>query len=701
MAGHFGRGGGQGIGMMGVSLNQLVSEAKNRIRPANRLALIERNPEIVFDRLDQKSHRSPRYPVVEDADLLRRISAAKTRAQSAFFAKQDTTEGFWWEVLDTNTTLTSEFVMVSHFMGLVDEERQKAACAYLLDQQQSDGGWTLYFNGPSDISTSVEAYFALKLSGHEANAPHMKRARDFILSQGGVTASRVFTKINLALFGQFPWSGIPLMPPQLMLLPRGFTFNLYEFSSWARVVIVPLTIIMTYRPTVAIPKDSWVDELYVEPIGKRDYSFKHSGNRLSIESLFVHLDKTMKVIDRLPIKKPFQETSLRKAECWILEHQDETGDWGGILPAMLNSVMALKCRGYDNHHPVVKKGWEAILRFQDNGSKEGLMHQQSCVSPIWDTAWYAISLCRSGVASDDPRIQQAARYLISKQILRPGDWKVKNPKGEPGGWAFEFYNDFYPDVDDTMAVLTALAYSKLPEKDRLHQAFSRGFRWLLTMQNDDGGWAAFERGIDKKILNEIPFADLKSLLDPSTCDITGRVLEFLGLVGYDKNARNVRRAIRFIKDNQHASGAWWGRWGVNYIYGTWCVLVGLHSVGEDMNQDYIQRAITWLKSIQNPDGGFGESCRSYEDEAYMGKGTSTCSQTAWVILALIAAGEGRSQTVKRAIEFLLSQQQESGEWFEELYTGTGFPKHFYLGYRGYKNYFSLLALQEYQELMAG
>ena len=677
-----------------LSLAQFVNDTKERIKDRNRLLAIRRKPQLVL-KPPFPATEEPFYPLPEPGSFAQQINSAILNAQNYILSQQDES-GFWWEVLDTNTTLTSEFILTSHFMGMVDPQLETEACNYLLQQQQKDGGWPIFYNGPSDLSTTIEAYFALKLSGHDSDAPYMQKARDLILFKGGILKARVFTKINLALFGQFPWSGVPVMPPQLMLLPKGFTFNIYEFSSWARVVIVPMTILMTKKPVIPIPHRAWVEELYLEPLGKRDYHIQLTKNLISTESLFIHLDKTMKIIEKLPFK-PFVKTSLKKAEKWILDHQDHSGDWGGILPAMMNSIMALKCQGYSNNHPVIQKGWKAILRFQDR--KEGMMHQQSCISPIWDTAWYAIALAHSRLPKNHPSLQKSTRYLLDKQILREGDWKIKNPKGEPGGWAFEFDNDFYPDVDDTLAVLTSLLFTDVPEKDRVYKAFSKGVHWVLSMQNDDGGWAAFERHINKKILNEIPFADLKSLLDPSTCDITGRVLEFLGLLGYNNKSRLVKRAIRFIKQNQHEQGSWWGRWGVNYIYGTWCVLVGLKAVGEDMNQEYIQKAARWLKSIQNTDGGWGESCQSYEDENYMGVGKSTPSQTAWALMGLMAAGERRFIGLRRGIEYLLSQQIQDGSWKEEEYTGTGFPKHFYLGYRGYKNYFSLLALSHYKSLV--
>lgn len=622
-----------------------------------------------------------------------RLTQAIKRSQ-AYILSQQYKEGYWVGELEANTTLTSEYILFRHLVGWVDEIRQQQCVRYLLSRQQPDGGWTLYYGGPSDLSTTIEAYFAMRVAGVSPDEPSMRRARQLILLQGGLSQARVFTKLFLALFDQFDWRGIPMIPPEIIFLPQSFYFNVYELSSWSRSVIIPLTILFAKKPVCLLPPERQVmEELFVEPPGPARYAIKPREKGLSWELIFVLIDGLLKASEKYA-SQTLRETALRRAEQWTLEHQDQTGDWGGIIPAMMNSVLALVSLGYRLDSTPVAKGLEAIERF--GIMEEGTFCLQSCVSPVWDTVLSVTALADAGVARTHPAMRRALVWVMGKQVLREGDWRVKNRRGEPGGWSFEFSNDFYPDNDDTAAVLIALHKAGLPDEAK-GEAMQRGLRWLLSMQGDDGGWGAFDVNNNKTLLNKIPFADLESLLDPSTCDLTGRALEALGIIGFPFTHRIVQRAVRFVRQNQETDGSWYGRWGVNYIYGTCHVLCGLHSAGEDMHQPYIRRAVQWLIDHQNADGGWGESCRSYEEPlAYRGVGNSTASQTAWALMGLLAAGEVRHVALARGVGFLLRTQTDKGTWYEPEFTGTGFPTHFFIKYHMYQHYFPLMALARYR-----
>jgi squalene-hopene/tetraprenyl-beta-curcumene cyclase len=419
------------------------------------------------------------------------------------------------------------------------------------------------------------------------------------------------------------------------------------------------------------------------------------GFKLSWKNFFIAMDKCMKIIGKFPWK-PLRSKAMKKAEAWILQHQDHSGDWGGIIPAMMNSIIALKCLGYDQNSPIIKKGLQAIANFRIETTDS--LSLQSCISPVWDTAITLNALLESGMPADHPDLVKAGNWMLEKQVRVKGDWRVKNPNAEPGGWAFEFVNEHYPDNDDTAEVLRALNRIKFPEQEKAKKEMDCGFHWLMSMQSENGGWGAFDKDNTKKILNEIPFADLESLLDPPTSDVTARILWMLGDFGYDKNFPPAKAAIGFLKRNQEYDGAWYGRWGVNYIYGTFLALQGLKAIGEDMNQGYIQKAVNWLKAHQNEDGGWGETCESYRNPSLRGQGKNTASQTAWAILGLLVAGECDSSFVKRGVDYLLRMQNDDGTWDENEYTGTGFPKYFFIKYHMYRNNFPLLALSNYRNL---
>jgi squalene-hopene/tetraprenyl-beta-curcumene cyclase len=627
--------------------------------------------------------------------FLDRVERATQQATQAMLDLQYP-EGYWWAELESNVTITAEYLMLHRFFGLSEHEAPEMA-ANLLDRQLPNGGWSIYWGDGGDLSTTVEAYLALKMAGLPAQDARMTRARQFILSRGGALKARVFTRIYLALFGQVSWDGIPLLPVEFILFPPWSGLSIYEFSSWTRATVVPLMIIMAKRPVCPLPPEQGVAELFLhpdEPFEKHRVSWKPRGPHL--ENLFVLVDRVLKLYYKLPW--PFlRRLALKKAEEWILAHQEETGDWGGIQPAMLNSLLALNCLGYDKEQEVVRRGLKALDFFtlRDNGR----LWLQSCISPVWDTALAIRALAAAGVPPEYPALAKATAWLLAQQIFKPGDWCVKNPHLPPGGWAFEFDNNWYPDIDDSAMVLVALKEG-LSEVECHQTGLRRGVDWCLGMQSKNGGFAAFDLNNTKEWLNAIPFGDLKALVDPPTEDVTGRLLEMMGAFGYDPEHPAAARALAFLRRRQHPDGPWWGRWGVNYIYGTWSVLPALRVIGEDMGKPYVRRAVHWLKAHQNPDGGWGETCDTYRHPELMGQGPSTASQTAWALLALMAAGEAHCPTVRAGIEFLVNTQNAKGRWDEDYFTGTGFPSHFMIRYHLYRDCFPLMALGQYLQAMA-
>ena len=625
------------------------------------------------------------------ASLMKKLKTAISRSQ-AYLLSQQNEKGYWIAELEANTTITSEYILFYRFLDKVNISKEKKAVELLKRTQQPDGGWNIYYSGPSNLSTSVEAYFALKIAGVSTSDPLMIKAKTFVVNNGGIENCRVFTKQFLALFGLYEWEKLPSMPVEMILLPNWFYINIYDFSSWSRSVIVPLLIIFAKKPTCHLESSFLIDELYASN-GHSD-SKTDNLNSDYWKLFFEYFDKYfLKVLDNHHINF-LREKAIKKAEKWITDHQDKSGNWGGIIPAMMNSIIALRSLGYAEDDIRIKKGLSVIESFRIETSET--ISLQSCISPVWDTAITCNALRKSGLQDNHPRLVKAAHWLIDRQILKDGDWKIKNKEGQPGGWAFEFENDFYPDNDDTTEVLMALKnITTIPDENKNKRAFNRGLRWLLSMQSSNGGWAAFDVDNDKQILNKIPFADLESLIDPPSNDVTGRVLWLLGSLGYRTDYPPVRDALIFLKKNQESDGTWYGRWGVNYIYGTFLVLSGLKAIDDDMNQGYIQKAVNWLKIHQNEDGGWGESCKSYEDNNHKGVGVSTASQTAWALIGLLAADETTSSFVQKGIQYLLDHQNNDGTWDENEYTGTGFPRHFYIKYHMYRNYFPLLAIAEY------
>lgn len=624
------------------------------------------------------------------------LDSAIKKARLNLLKEQDKKEGFWVGELEGDVALTAEYIMLMHFIDRVDMVKQKKAARYIIETQQEDGGWNIYYKGPSEISVSVKCYFALKLAGYSKEESFMQKARECILKMGGIMETNTFTKIYLAIFGQFDWKGIPALPIEIVLLPNSFYFNIYEFSYWSRCIVVPLGIIMAKKPKHNIGGEAALDELYTIPRDKVSYRMVRDQGRFSLKNVFINIDSILRRYEKNPFI-PLRKLAIEKAEKWILQRLEKSGGLGAIWPAMVNSIMAMKCLGYKDDHPDYRRSLLEIEKLEVHD--ENTLHLQPCVSPVWDTPWSIMALSESGLPGDHHALVKAGQWLLRKEARSFGDWSLKNPVKEPSGWYFQHANEFYPDSDDTSVVLMALRLVDLPDKDWKREAMIRGFKWLLGMQCKDGGWGSFDRDNNKEILNYIPFADWNALLDPSTSDLTGRALEVIGKLGYDKEYLPAKRAIEFLKNEQEDDGSWFGRWGTNYIYGTWSVLSGLYSIKEDMNQDYVKKAAQWLKNVQNRDGGWGETIKSYWNKSFKAIGKSTASQTSWAILGLLCTDEKDSESVKRGIKFLLESQNEDGTWDEEEFTGTGFPKVFYLRYHMYRSYFPLLALSKYRNMV--
>ena len=633
------------------------------------------------------------------------VEEALSRSARWLLGQQHPEQGYWVQELEADTTLTSEYVMLRRYIGAVDTEQEARMVRYLQGAQLEDGGWPIYTGAPMDVSASVKAYFALKLAGVPQDDPGMRRARQAILDKGGVVSANVFTKIALALFGQYDWKGLPSMPPEVVLAPKKFAFNMYAISYWSRAVVIPLLIVFAVRRECRIPAERGIEELFCTPRDQINYRyappFQKDPEFISWRNFFVWIDRILKVYEKYPLRS-VRKKAMKRAEAWLLEHMQGDGGLGAIYPAMANSIFALMALGYPASHPLVQKALREIeaLEIDTPDSAEGpsTLHLQPCHSPIWDTALTINALIERGLPVDHEALSHASSWLRSRQTQKVGDWVVSSPGATPGGWYFQFENELYPDVDDTAAVLTALAkVSPLQPADR-DEVIQRGLKWALAMQSSNGGWGAYDRDNDQLIFNKIPFADHQSLLDPPTADLTGRCMEMLGALGYDRSHPAVAPALEFLRREQEADGSWYGRWGVNYLYGTWCVVVGLQAIGEDMSAPWIRRAVAWVESKQNIDGGWGESCLSYADRAWAGKGESTPSQTAWALLTLLTAGLSDSLSIARGVNFLLRHQLDNGTWYEPYHVGTGFPRVFYLRYHGYSKYFPMWALAMYRNV---
>jgi len=607
-------------------------------------------------------------------------------------------QGWWQGELETNVTMDAEDLLLREFLGLHDDKQIDSAARWIRSQQRADGTWANFFGGPGDLSTTVEAYVALRLAGDQPDAPHMRTARGWILAHGGVEATRVFTRIWLALSGQWSWDELPVIPPELIYLPSWFPLNIYDWGCWARQTIVALAVVQSFRPSRPLPFT--VDELRtgITPDQAATDPWARAFNAL---------DKALHRYDaglhdersaartrrgRGRARRAVRRAALRRCADWIIARQERDGCWGGIQPPWVYSIMALNLLGYDLDHPVLARALAGLDRFTiTEDSPEGPVRRlEACQSPVWDTVLVMIALADAGLPPDHPALSSAARWVLGEEIRGPGDWQVRRPDLAPGGWAFEFDNDVYPDTDDTAEVVLALR--RVQPADRA--AIDRGLRWLAGMQSKDGGWGAFDADNTRELVNKLPFCDFGAVIDPPSADVTAHIVEAFAAEGRTDSPA-VRRGVAWLLRAQESDGSWFGRWGANYIYGTGAVVPALIAAGVQPSKPPIRRAVAWLESRQNPDGGWGEDLRSYDDQALAGRGTSTASQTAWALLALLAAGEQDSAATGRGIGWLARTQRADGSWDEPQYTGTGFPGDFYINYHLYRLAFPLSALGRY------
>jgi squalene-hopene/tetraprenyl-beta-curcumene cyclase len=629
-----------------------------------------------------------------------------------FLLGQQHPDGYWLGELEADSMLEADYIFAHILLGTGDADRLQRALNEIRRYQNEDGGWSIYPGGPSNISLSVKCYFTFKLMGWSADEEILVKAREWILANGGVTECNTFTKIYLCFMGQYEYDAVPAVPPEIVLFPNWCYFNIYEISSWSRAILVPLSIAYAKKPFKKIAPEQGIDELFV---GGRENANLHlhwdKKKLVSWRNLFLMFDRMAHWAERVHIR-PLRKIALKKAEKWMLARFEMSDGLGAIYPAMLNSIIALRCLGYSVDDPQLIRAMDEFekLGIEDDGiadDRDPTFRMQPCMSPIWDTAYAMFALGEAGVPKDDPRLLKAADWMLSKEVRHKGDWAEKVRHTEPGGWYFEHNNEFYPDVDDSGMVLLALDKVQNPRERYQYDVAQRAIEWIFAMQCKNGGWASFDKDNTKMVFQYIPFADHNAMLDPPTVDITGRMLEMLATYGYTSDDPRVKKAIDFIWKEQEPDGSWFGRWGVNYLYGTFLVLRGLEAMGVWNHEPQIQQAAEWIRMVQNPDGGWGESCRSYDEPETRGEGPSTASQTAWAILGLLAAGDTRSDSVAKGIRWLLTHQNGAGTWDETTsvnrgqlqYTGTGFPRVFYLGYDMYRHYFPLLALTTYERAM--
>ena len=597
-----------------------------------------------------------------------------------------------------DSTLCSDMIAYHHWDGKVDKTWQRKAVNHIFSMQLPDGGWNIYYGGPPDVNATIKGYLALKLAGVPVTDPRMLKARQVALSLGGVPRMNTFSRLYLALLGLFPWEYVPTIPCEVILIGKWFHVNFWEMSSWTRSMLVPLSIINHFKPTRR-PKNITLDELYPEGYHERDLALPPDPQGFTWRNFFIWLDRLHKFAEKFAEHNihPFRKRALKKAEQWMLKRFDGSDGLAAIFPAMLNALIALKALGYPDDHPEVIRAERELKRLEHETEDD--LRIEPCFSPVWDTAIVTICLRESGVSEQHPAMKKAVDWLISKEIRFRGDWQYKNPaKVEASGWAFEYENKWNPDVDDTAMVLLALR--KVPtDNPRLRdECFKRGLDWTMTFQCKDGGWGAFDKDCTQNILEKVPFADHNAMLDPECADITARILELLGYEGVGLDNPQVNEAIQFIREHQEEDGSWYGRWGVNYIYGTWQALRGMRALNWNMNEPWLLKARHWLESVQHQDGGWGERCNTYDDPVFKGQGPSTATQTAWAVMGLCAFDDPNLPSLKRGIEYLIRTQNEDGSWAEQETTGTGFPKVFYLKYDMYRNAWPLLALATYRNI---
>ena len=605
-------------------------------------------------------------------------------------------DGHWVFELEADATIPAEYVLLNHFLDERDPETEARLGAYIRARQADHGGWPLFHGGALDLSCTVKAYYALKLIGDDSQAPHMVRAREAVLAAGGAAQCNVFTRITLALFGQVPWRAVPAMPVEMIHLPRWFPFHLTKVSYWSRTTIVPLTILLALKPRARNPRGIGIAELFTTPPAQEQYNFP---KRTGTERLFLGLDRALAFGERA-IPRALRRRAVNRALDWCLTRLNGDDGLGAIFPPMANVLMAFDTLGYGRDHPARRTARRAIGLLVTE-PVDGSQYVQPCVSPVWDTGLAALSLMECGGEAERRAAQASLPWLADLQILDvEGDWAATRPHAPPGGWAFQYRNDFYPDVDDTAVVAMALHRAD-PEAHR--DAIDRAAAWIVAMQNENGGWGAFDAENEHYSLNRIPFADHGALLDPATADVSARCVSFLCQIGHSRQHDAVARGLAYLYATQEENGSWFGRWGTNYIYGTWSVLCALNSAGEDPATPAIRKAVAWLEARQRADGGWGETGDSYYADRieHAFDRVSTPSQTAWALLALMAVGEGDGDAVRRGVAHLCRAERQGARWREDHYTAVGFPRVFYLRYHGYSAYFPLWALARYRSLVRG
>jgi len=650
---------------------------------------------------------TPKTATAATADLFRNPAAsglddAIERGRAALLAQQHA-DGHWCFELESDCTITAEYILMMHFMDDIDDVLQEKMARYLRATQVKDthGGWPQYHGGDIDLSCTIKAYYALKAAGDDPEAEHMRIARKAILALGGAAKANVFTRILLALFEQVPWRATPYVPVEIMLLPRWFFFHIDKMSYWARTTLVPLTILCSLKAKAANPRKVHIRELFITPPEQERHYFVRGG---LLNRTFLALDKIARTVIDPFIPTRVRQRAVKKAVDWFMPRLNGEDGIGAIFPPMVNSLEAMALLGYPKDHPARETCLRSIQKLVVHRD-DGTAYCQPCVSPVWDTVWSALTLMHT---SDDDETQgaidQSIDWLVSKQECElKGDWAVRAPNLAPGGWAFQYNNAYYPDIDDT-AVAAALLHihdRRRGEPGRHRMNTDRAADWMIGLQSKNGGFAAFDADNTYYYLNAIPFADHGALLDPPTEDVSGRVVAALGVLARPQDREALRRCVDYLRSTQLEDGSWWGRWGSNYIYGTWSVLAGLALAGEDPQQPYIRKAVQWLRGCQNADGGWGETNDSYIDPALRGSnhGVSTPQSTAWALLAQMAVGEVRSESVRRGIDFLVAQQHAEGLWFHPSHNAPGFPRVYYLKYHGYTAYFPLWALSRYRQLL--
>ncbi|GDY28680.1 squalene-hopene cyclase [Gandjariella thermophila] len=618
-----------------------------------------------------------------DVESLAERARSATQLAAKHLLSLQSDAGWWKGELETNVTMDAEDLMLRRFLGILDADTLADAARWIRSQQRDDGTWTNFLGGPADLSTTVEAYTALRMAGDAADTEHMRRAREYILDSGGLEATRVFTRIWLALFGEWSWDDLPVLPPEMIFLPSWFPLNVYDWACWARQTVVPLTIVSALRPRRELGVS--VAEL------RTGRPAPPMASPLTWDGAFQRLDRVLHRYERAPVRG-LRRLAVRRAERWIVERQEADGCWGGIQPPWVYSILALHLLGYSLDHPVLAKAVSGLDGFTiREQTEDGVVRRlEACQSPVWDTGLALTALLDAGVPADDPALLRAGDWLLGEEITIRGDWAVRRPKLAPSGWAFEFANDWYPDTDDTAEIVLALRQLAHPDPGRVRGAVDRAVAWVTGMQSRDGGWGAFDADNTRTLCEKLPFCDFGAVIDPPSADVTAHVVEMLAAEGR-AGSEAARRGVRWLLDHQERDGSWFGRWGANHVYGTGAVVPALVAAGLPRSHAAIRGAVGWLVAHQNRDGGWGEDLRSYDDPQWIGQGESTASQTAWALLALLAAGE-RGDAVRRGVAWLVDTQNADGSWDEPQFTGTGFPGDFYINYHLYRLVFPVTAL---------